>query len=75
MSWLELIDLNFGASPQAIGVYLVETDDGPALFDCGPASTLDALEAGLDEVLADERTRMIKQGLTAARPSYLPPAA
>jgi glyoxylase-like metal-dependent hydrolase (beta-lactamase superfamily II) len=47
MSWLELIDLNFGASPQAIGVYLVETDDGPALFDCGPASTLDALDAGL----------------------------
>jgi glyoxylase-like metal-dependent hydrolase (beta-lactamase superfamily II) len=49
MSWLELIVLNFGASPQAIGVYLVETDDGPALFDCGPASTLDALEAGLAE--------------------------
>jgi glyoxylase-like metal-dependent hydrolase (beta-lactamase superfamily II) len=47
MSWLELIDLNFGASPQAIGVYLVEADDGPALFDCGPASTLDALDAGL----------------------------
>jgi NAD(P)-dependent dehydrogenase (short-subunit alcohol dehydrogenase family) len=33
---------------------------------------LDGLEAGLDEVLADERTRLIKQGLTAARPSYLP---
>jgi glyoxylase-like metal-dependent hydrolase (beta-lactamase superfamily II) len=49
MSWLELIDLNFGASPQAIGVYLVETDDGPALFDCGPTSTIDALEAGLAE--------------------------
>jgi glyoxylase-like metal-dependent hydrolase (beta-lactamase superfamily II) len=47
MSWLKLIDLNFGASPQAIGVYLVDTDDGPALFDCGPASTLDALDAGL----------------------------
>jgi glyoxylase-like metal-dependent hydrolase (beta-lactamase superfamily II) len=47
MSCLKLIDLNFGASPQAIGVYLVDTDDGPALFDCGPASTLDALDAGL----------------------------
>ena len=23
-----------------IGVYLVDTDDGPALFDCGPSSTL-----------------------------------
>src|SRR4051794_41978990 len=49
MSCLELIDLHFGSAPQAIGVYLVDTDDGPALFDCGPASTLDALEAGLAE--------------------------
>ena len=32
-------------------------------------------EDGLDEVLADERTRLVKQGLTAARPSYLPQAA
>ena len=36
---------------------------------------LDGLEAGLDEVLADERTQLVKQGLTAARPSYLPPLA
>ncbi len=36
---------------------------------------LDGLEAGLDEVLADERTRLVKAGLTAARPSYLPPLA
>jgi NAD(P)-dependent dehydrogenase (short-subunit alcohol dehydrogenase family) len=33
---------------------------------------LDGLEAGLDEVLADERTRLVKQGLTAPTPSYLP---
>lgn len=33
---------------------------------------LDGLESGLDEVLADERTLQVKQGLTAARPSYLP---
>jgi len=39
------------------------------------ARALDGLEDGLDEVLADERTRMVKQGLTAARPSYLPLAA
>jgi NAD(P)-dependent dehydrogenase (short-subunit alcohol dehydrogenase family) len=39
------------------------------------ARALDGLEAGLDEVLADERTRLVKQGLTAARPSYLPQAA
>jgi glyoxylase-like metal-dependent hydrolase (beta-lactamase superfamily II) len=44
---LRLIDLHFGGAPHAIGVYLVETDDGLALFDCGPSSTLDALEAGL----------------------------
>jgi glyoxylase-like metal-dependent hydrolase (beta-lactamase superfamily II) len=47
MSCLELIDLHFGTAPQAIGVYLVDTEDGPAIFDCGPASTLDRLEAGL----------------------------
>ncbi|MDX6452521.1 MAG: hypothetical protein QOH16_2570 [Gaiellaceae bacterium] len=46
---MRLLDLNFGGSPQAIGVYVVDTDDGPALFDCGPASTLPALEAGLAE--------------------------
>jgi glyoxylase-like metal-dependent hydrolase (beta-lactamase superfamily II) len=47
MDSLRVIDLNFGAAPHAIGVYLVDTDDGPALFDCGPSSTLDTLEAGL----------------------------
>ena len=36
---------------------------------------LDALEAGREEVLADEMTKQFKQGLTAARPSYLPPLA
>lgn len=41
------IDLLFGGAEHAIGVYLVDTDDGPALFDCGPTSTLGALEAGL----------------------------
>jgi NAD(P)-dependent dehydrogenase (short-subunit alcohol dehydrogenase family) len=36
---------------------------------------LDGLEAGLDEVLADEVTLQVKRGMTAARPSYLPQAA
>jgi len=36
---------------------------------------LDGLEAGLDEVLADERTRLVKQGLSAAVASYLPQPA
>jgi glyoxylase-like metal-dependent hydrolase (beta-lactamase superfamily II) len=47
MHSLRLVDLNFGASPESIGVYLVDTDDGPALFDCGPSSTIEALETGL----------------------------
>ncbi len=41
-----------------IGSYLVETSDGLAIFDCGPASGLDALRAGLRErgaELADVR--------------------
>jgi NAD(P)-dependent dehydrogenase (short-subunit alcohol dehydrogenase family) len=33
---------------------------------------LDGLESGMDEVLADERAVQVKQGLTAARPVYLP---
>ena len=36
---------------------------------------LDGLEAGLDEVLADERTLQVKQSMGAARPSYLPQAS
>jgi NAD(P)-dependent dehydrogenase (short-subunit alcohol dehydrogenase family) len=36
---------------------------------------LDGLEAGLDEVLADEITLQVKRGMTAARPSYLPQAS
>src|SRR4029077_7957526 len=30
-----------------VGVYVVDTPEGLALFDCGPSSTLDALNAGL----------------------------
>ncbi len=47
MNELSVIDLQFGGREHAIGVYLVDTDDGLALFDCGPASTLEALIAGL----------------------------
>jgi hypothetical protein len=36
---------------------------------------LDALESGLEEVLADEPTRLVKAGLSAPRPSYLPQRA
>ncbi len=46
---LETIDLGFLGYPSAIGVYLVETPDGPALLDCGPSSTLPRLREGLRE--------------------------
>jgi len=44
---LEPIDLLHGGNERTIAAYVVDTDDGPALFDCGPASTVDALKAGL----------------------------
>jgi glyoxylase-like metal-dependent hydrolase (beta-lactamase superfamily II) len=47
MPSLRNLDLEFGGQPQSIGVYLVETDDGLALFDCGPTSTLPTLEREL----------------------------
>lgn len=43
------LDLLHGGEPRTIGVYLVETPEGLALFDCGPSSCLPALRAGLAE--------------------------
>jgi glyoxylase-like metal-dependent hydrolase (beta-lactamase superfamily II) len=43
------LDLRFHGAERVIGVYLLETEGGPALFDCGPSSCLEALEARLDE--------------------------
>ena len=40
------IDLHH-QSERVVGVYLVETGEGLALFDCGPSSCVDALKAGL----------------------------
>jgi glyoxylase-like metal-dependent hydrolase (beta-lactamase superfamily II) len=45
----EPIDLHYRGFARAIGSYLVETDDGPALGDCGPATTLPSLRSGLHE--------------------------
>jgi len=53
----EPIDLRH-QSDRVVGAYLVDTDDGLALFDCGPTSCLAALKAGLAErglELADVR--------------------
>jgi glyoxylase-like metal-dependent hydrolase (beta-lactamase superfamily II) len=41
------LDLGFQGQDRAIGVYLVATDDGHALFDCGPASSIPRLKEGL----------------------------
>lgn len=46
---VEPIDLYHQAAERVIGVYLLDTEDGPALFDCGPTTTIPALEAGLAE--------------------------
>jgi glyoxylase-like metal-dependent hydrolase (beta-lactamase superfamily II) len=42
------IDLHHQA-PGIVACYLLDTDDGPALFDCGPTSCVPALKAGLAE--------------------------
>jgi glyoxylase-like metal-dependent hydrolase (beta-lactamase superfamily II) len=34
---------------RVVGAYVLETNDGPALFDCGPSTTIPALKAGLAE--------------------------
>jgi glyoxylase-like metal-dependent hydrolase (beta-lactamase superfamily II) len=46
---LEPIDLLHQGNARTIAAYIVDTDDGPALFDCGPTTTIAALKAGLDQ--------------------------
>jgi glyoxylase-like metal-dependent hydrolase (beta-lactamase superfamily II) len=41
------IDLRHENAERVIGVYLLETVDGPALFDCGPSPRVDTLKQGL----------------------------
>ncbi len=44
------IDLVHLGLPGAIAAYLVDTPEGPAVVDPGPPTTLERLEAGLEEV-------------------------
>ncbi|MGE8445551.1 MAG: SDR family oxidoreductase [Comamonas sp.] len=68
---------------QVLGLHMafVDTDltrglDAPKSSPADIVSrALDALEAGLDEVLADDLTQQVKRGMTADRPSYLPQRA
>jgi glyoxylase-like metal-dependent hydrolase (beta-lactamase superfamily II) len=46
---LDPLDLHHQSSERVIGVYLLETSDGLALFDCGPTSCIERLEAALGE--------------------------
>jgi len=46
---VEPLDLLHLGNERSIGVYPLETPDGLALFDCGPAVCLERLEAGLAE--------------------------
>ena len=41
------LDLHHQGAERVIGSYLVETEDGPALFDCGPSSCLERLHSAL----------------------------
>lgn len=43
----EPIDLLHLGRRRSIGCYLIDTEDGPALFDCGPSTTIGALKEGL----------------------------
>jgi glyoxylase-like metal-dependent hydrolase (beta-lactamase superfamily II) len=52
------VDLLHLGRERVIGCYLLDTEEGPALFDCGPASSADTLKANLRErglALADVR--------------------
>jgi short-subunit dehydrogenase len=68
---------------QVLGLHMAYVDTGMTQgFDVPKSSpeeivrrALDGLEAGDDEVLADELTQQVKRGMTAPRPSYLPQAA
>jgi glyoxylase-like metal-dependent hydrolase (beta-lactamase superfamily II) len=45
---LEPIDVHFQGLDRVIGVYRIETPEGPALFDCGPATCFERLRNAVD---------------------------
>jgi glyoxylase-like metal-dependent hydrolase (beta-lactamase superfamily II) len=44
------LDLYHQGDERVIGVYLLDTEDGPALFDCGPTTCVPALKKRLAEL-------------------------
>lgn len=49
MADLAPLDLGFQGRDRVIGAYVLHTEDGLALFDCGPASSIPRLKDGLAE--------------------------
>ena len=49
MATADPLDLLFQGAERVIGVYLLETDDGPALQDCGPSTCIPRLKEALRE--------------------------
>lgn len=43
------IDLFHAGNERTIGAYVVDTNDGPALYDCGPTTCLERLRSGVAE--------------------------
>jgi glyoxylase-like metal-dependent hydrolase (beta-lactamase superfamily II) len=43
------IDLHHAGRERSVGCYLLDTEDGLALFDCGPTTTIAALKDGLEQ--------------------------
>jgi len=61
------LDLHHLGRERVIGSYLLETEDGPALFDCGPSTCVDRLQeelAGRGLQLRDVRLLLAGQTLS-----------
>ena len=85
-AWSLTNALRYELAPQstqvtALHMAFVDTDlvraiDGPKSSPADiVARALDGVEAGVDEVIADDRTRQVKQSLSAPQPGYLPQRA
>ncbi|MDX6407896.1 MAG: hypothetical protein QOE13_967 [Gaiellaceae bacterium] len=44
---LDPLDLHYQGAERVIGSYLIDTTDGPALYDCGPSSCVERLNSSL----------------------------
>jgi glyoxylase-like metal-dependent hydrolase (beta-lactamase superfamily II) len=51
----DLLDLHHQGAERVIGAYLLDTVDGPALFDCGPTTCLERLKEALGELALELR--------------------